>query len=82
MMIGKIGFSHKQLNFNPKAINSLYFANSVTPEYDGLFASIGGGATPLLTFTAPTGVNVTTHWRVAGTQVVGARVTGWAATYA
>ena len=79
MMIGKIGFSYKQLNFNPKAINVLYFTNSVYPEYDGLYASVGGGANPILTFIAPAGVSVSSFWKVGADQVVGARITGWTA---
>lgn len=62
-----------------KVANKLYFVNLISPELTNLYVSAGTGTTPLLTFTAPNGVNVTTHWRVAGTQVVGAQVTGWAA---
>ena len=65
-----------------KVVDALYFANLVNPELLNLYVSVGSGVTPQLTFTAPTGVNVTTHWSVNGYQVVGARVTGWAATYA
>ena len=65
-----------------KVANKLYFVNLINPELTNLYVSAGTGDTPLLTFTAPAGVNVTTHWRVGGHQVVGARVTGWAATYA
>lgn len=79
MMIGKIGFSYKQLNFNPKAINALYFTNSVYPEYDGLYAAVGGGTDPILTFIAPAGVSVSSFWKVGADQVVGARITGWTA---
>lgn len=79
MMIGRFGYGHKQLAYNTKVINAIYFANAVAPEYDSLYLSVGGGATPTLTFTAPNGVNVTTHWRVGGVQVVGAQVGGWSA---
>jgi len=79
MMIGRFGYTYKQLSYDSKAINAIYFANAVSPEYEDLYVSVGGGATPTLTFTAPNGVNVTTHWRVNGTQVVGTRKTGWAA---
>ena len=65
-----------------KVANKLYFVNLINPELTNLYVSAGTGVTPQLTFTAPTGVNVTTHWSVNGYQVVGARVTGWAATYA
>lgn len=82
MMLGKFGFTYKQLGFSNKCIDRLNFANSVYPEYDGLLIAVGGGVNPQLTFTAPNGVNVTTAWYVASTKVVGARVTGWAATYA
>lgn len=79
MMIEKFGFTYKQLAYDTTVINAIYFANAVAPEYDSLYISVGGGATPTLTFTAPNGVNVTTHWRVDGAQVVGARITGWTA---
>ena len=65
-----------------KVVDALYFSNLVNPELLNLYVSVGTGDTPLLTFTAPAGVNVTTHWRVDGDQVVGARVKGWATTYA
>lgn len=65
-----------------KVANKLYFVNLINPELTNLYVSAGTGVTPQLTFTAPTGVNVTTHWSVNGYQVVGARVTGWATTYA
>ncbi len=79
MMIEKFGFTYKQLAYDTTVINAIYFANAVAPEYDSLYISVGGGATPTLTFTAPNGVNVNTHWRVDGAQVVGARITGWTA---
>lgn len=62
-----------------KVVDALYFSNLVSPELLNLYVSVGSGVTPLLTFTAPTGVNVTTHWRVDGTQVVGTQKTGWTA---
>lgn len=62
-----------------KVVDAIYFANLVYPEYIGTLLSVGTGATPLLTLTAPGGFNVSSELQIAGTKVVGTRVTGWTA---
>jgi len=62
-----------------KVVDSIYFANLVSPEYLGTLLSVGTGATPLLTLTAPGGFNVSSEVQIAGSRVVGTRKTGWTA---